>query len=325
VWFDRVGSVTRVNLAQGKTASQSSTFSPQGSPSAGVDGNTDGNYNNGSVTVTNSDAQAWWQVDLGSSQAIEDVQLWNRTDCCANRLTDFWVLVSDQPMPASLAAAKAQAGVSSYHFPNQSGNTTDVRIRRTGRYVRVQLTGTNFLSLAEVQVWAPASASATNFAGGAHASQSTQNLSYYPEDAVNGDLNSAYNGVGAISHTLTETDPHWDVDLGAVNPLSTVDVMLRADCTSLNCQDQWPSFYVFVSDQPFSSNTVAGTVAQAGVGVWYHGTARVPTVSIPVNRTGRYVRIARAGSAIVTLNEVQVWSQGNNLQALVKPHEQTDH
>jgi len=326
VWFDRVGMVTRVNLAQGKTATQSSTFAPQAAASDAVDGNTDGNYNNNSVATTNTAAQPWWQVDLGSSQPIEDVQLWNRTDCCPERLTDFWVLVSDQPMPTGLSAARAQAGVTSYHFPNQSGNTTDVRIRRTGRYVRVQLTGTNYLSLAEVQVWAPATASPTNYAGGAHASESTQYLSYYPEDAVNGDLNSAYNGVGAISHTTTETDPHWDVDLGASNPLSTVDVMLRADCTALNCTtDQWPNFYVFVSDQPFSSNTVAGTIAQAGVGVWYHGTARVPTVSIPVNRTGRYVRIARSGSAIVTLNEVQVWSQSNDLKALVKPPEQTDH
>jgi hypothetical protein len=134
---------------------------------------------------------------------------------------------------------------------------------------------------------------------------------------VNGDCVAAYNQNAAISHTNGQTDPHWDVDLGASKPLDSVEVDLRTDCTSLNCTDQWPNFYVFVSDQPFTSDTVAATIAQAGVGVWYHGSARVPIVTFPVNRTGRYVRVARAGAnQVVTLNEVQVWSSAPLLQPL---------
>ncbi len=53
-----------------------------------MDGNTDGNHANGSVTHTNAESQPWWQVDLGSSTPIQVVELWNRTDCCGSRLSD---------------------------------------------------------------------------------------------------------------------------------------------------------------------------------------------------------------------------------------------
>ena len=59
---------TPTNLAQGRTATQSSTLAgyPTDAASAAVDGNTDGNFFDGSVTHTNADTNAWWQVDLGS-------------------------------------------------------------------------------------------------------------------------------------------------------------------------------------------------------------------------------------------------------------------
>lgn len=49
------------------------------------------------------------------------------------------------------AAARAQAGVSSYPIAGVNGSLT-IPVNRTGRYVRIQLAGTNHLSLAEVQV-----------------------------------------------------------------------------------------------------------------------------------------------------------------------------
>src|ERR1022692_960607 len=78
---------TSSNLAQGKAATQSSTlpgYAAAGATSA-VDGTTDGNFSNGSVTATNLDSNAWWQVDLGASTAIGSVVVWNRTDCCGSR------------------------------------------------------------------------------------------------------------------------------------------------------------------------------------------------------------------------------------------------
>jgi RHS repeat-associated protein len=146
------GGGSQTNLALGKTATQSSE-GWGGTPSRAVDGNTSGNWGDSSTTHTNSDYQAWWQVDLGSVQPINSIKVWNRTDCCGERLYDSYVLVSDAPFTSTdLTATLNQAGASNYYTPGQTGTPTTLTVNRTGRYVRVQLTGTNFLSLAEVQI-----------------------------------------------------------------------------------------------------------------------------------------------------------------------------
>jgi hypothetical protein len=52
-----------------------------------VDGNTDGYFLNKSTTHTEYEHGAWWQVDLGSKKNINQIIIYNRTDCCAN-ITD---------------------------------------------------------------------------------------------------------------------------------------------------------------------------------------------------------------------------------------------
>lgn len=140
------------NVALGKPTSQSST-GYEGVPSRAVDGNTSGNWRDGSITHTNSEYQPWWQVDLGSRKSIDYVSLWNRTNCCSSRLSAFYVLVSDVPFASqTLSEVLSQTGVSAYYFSGTAGSPTNIDIERVGRYVRVQLTGTNPLSLAEVEV-----------------------------------------------------------------------------------------------------------------------------------------------------------------------------
>jgi hypothetical protein len=144
------------DLAVGKTATQSSIYSfASAGPAAAVDGNTDGRFFDGSVTATNPDTNAWWQVDLGTSAAVSSVVVWNRTDCCGSRLGDYWVFVSDTPFgttdtPATL---QSRAGTFSSHQTTAPGPSTLIAVGAQGRYVRVQLTGVNYLSLAEVQVF----------------------------------------------------------------------------------------------------------------------------------------------------------------------------
>lgn len=119
-----------------------------------IDGNTDGNYWNGSVTHTNLEFQPWWQVDLNGIRQINTIQVWNRTDCCSERLSNFYVFVSDVPFESTdLTTTINQPGVSTYYTAGQGGSLTTLTINRTGHYVRVQLAGTDYLSLAEVQIW----------------------------------------------------------------------------------------------------------------------------------------------------------------------------
>jgi murein DD-endopeptidase MepM/ murein hydrolase activator NlpD len=141
------------NLALGKTAKQSSN-SKNAPPKRAVDGNTNGNYRKNSTTHTNGDKYAWWEVDLGSINNIQKIQVWNRTDCCSDRLSNFHVLVSDEAIKSKdLKTAIKQSGVSDYYFPGKAGTSEIFTVGRSGRYVRVQLSGKNVLSLAEVQVW----------------------------------------------------------------------------------------------------------------------------------------------------------------------------
>jgi hypothetical protein len=149
-----------VDLALNKAATQSSTRAAGGVASLAVDGNTDGAFFDGSVTHTNDnplDVNPWWQVDLGSSQSVGTIKLWNRTDCCGSRLSNFYVFASDSPFTSTdPATTAAQSGVwSTYQSTAVAVNQT-FTVGTTARYIRVQLvTSANPLSLAEVQVYGP--------------------------------------------------------------------------------------------------------------------------------------------------------------------------
>ena len=92
-------------------------------------------------------------MDLGAVQDVRTVKISNRTDYEPWRLADFYVLASDTPFASTdLPATLAQDGVSAYYFEGPAGTSLEMAIGRTARYLRVQLTGTNYLSLAEVEV-----------------------------------------------------------------------------------------------------------------------------------------------------------------------------
>jgi hypothetical protein len=140
------------NMAFGKAASQSSTYSTSTADRA-VDGYTNGDYAANSLAITNLEHQPWWQVDLGSVQQIGAVILRNRTDCCGARLSNFYVLVSDNPFSSTdLTTTINQAGVSNYYTADPVGVVKEIGVYRSGRYVRVQLAADNYLHLAEVEV-----------------------------------------------------------------------------------------------------------------------------------------------------------------------------
>src|SRR5262249_29625721 len=88
------------DLAAHRPATQSSdAFGGSASPAA--DGNLDSKFNNGSVTHTDLNPQAWWEVDLGSSANIDSVAIFGRSDCCTDRLGDYWVLTSNTAFGSS--------------------------------------------------------------------------------------------------------------------------------------------------------------------------------------------------------------------------------
>ncbi len=132
------------NLARGKTAAQSSEY-PGYPASLAVDGVTPSAVA-GNFSHTAYQAQPWWRVDLGASQEIGQVVLWNRGDCCADRLRDFTVSLSEDGVNWSTTRS----------FPGSAGALTVADFARArGRYVRVRLNKTEFLHLGEVEVYPP--------------------------------------------------------------------------------------------------------------------------------------------------------------------------
>ena len=104
-------------------ATQSSNYSIKHLASTAIDGNTNGFWNYNSVASTNNRSQPWWQLDLGKKDEITKVRLWNRTDCCANRLSNFYVLVSDTPFTSTnLNTVLSQPGVKAIHNAGSIGH-----------------------------------------------------------------------------------------------------------------------------------------------------------------------------------------------------------
>ena len=293
---------TSQNLAIGKSATQSSN--PFGADALrAVDGNTSGIWANNSVTHTGYDAQAWWQVDLGASYSIQSIRLGNRIDCNW-RLSDFYVFVSDVPFSSTdLNATRSQNGVSSYFTSGIAGQTTLLNVNRSGRYVRVQLSGTNYLSLAEVEVLG----SLNNLAKGKSATQSSNPFGADALRAVDGNTSGIWAN-NSVTHTGYDAQAWWQVDLGASYSIQSIRLGNRIDCN-------WrlSDFYVFVSDVPFSSTDLNVTRSQNGVSSYFTSGIAGQTTLLNVNRSGRYVRVQLSGTNYLSLAEVEVLGSLNNL------------
>ena len=145
---------TPSNVALGGTASQSSTYG-NGVASLAIDGNTTGTSPwSADLQHTQNESTPWWEVDLGSEHDIEDVVIYNRTDKLQSRLRDFYVFVSVNPFPvgASLNDLIGDTGISNQYFSGPAGLQETVSLNTNGRYLRIQLSGSGTLHMAEVEV-----------------------------------------------------------------------------------------------------------------------------------------------------------------------------
>ena len=133
------------NIAWKKQASQSST-AYGGDANRALDGNTNNTYSQNSITHTNFEKQAWWQVDLGRSEQVGFVRLFNRGDGeLAKRLSNFDIILYNEK----------EQEVSKQFIKQLTSNQLDVQFNgQLGRYIRIQLRHEHqALSLAEVEVF----------------------------------------------------------------------------------------------------------------------------------------------------------------------------
>ncbi|CAH1276936.1 LPA, partial [Branchiostoma lanceolatum] len=143
---------TGVNVALGKTAFQTSTLAYRGAASLAVDGNSAANYHAGSCTHTahmpGEDTPSWW-VDLGQSYVVDRVVIFNRQDCCSDRINPFNVHIGDSDQVNS----NPKCGGDHQINVNQPSISISCQGMK-GRYVGVRLPGPlRVLTLCEVQVF----------------------------------------------------------------------------------------------------------------------------------------------------------------------------
>jgi NedA-like, galactose-binding domain len=141
------------NLALSGAASQSSTRFGAG-PERAIDGNTSGNFwLDYSVSHTEWEFNAWWEVDLGAVYNLKYTNIWNRTDCCQKWLSNFYILVSEEPFGSTdLDETLSDPGVCAFYQADEVGLPTTMALDCSGRYVRIQLADQAFLAMAEVEI-----------------------------------------------------------------------------------------------------------------------------------------------------------------------------
>ncbi|XP_065055022.1 uncharacterized protein LOC135683639 [Rhopilema esculentum] len=137
------------NIAFGRTASQSSTYS-DGIANIAVDGNDATNYKAGSCSHTSNTFPHWWRVDFGKTAVVHSVKITNRGDCCGDRLSDFNIVVGNSIEGNGGSNSACAVGQS---VPQGGTKLFPCRPRLHGRYLYIQQNRAEALTLCEVRVF----------------------------------------------------------------------------------------------------------------------------------------------------------------------------
>ena len=92
-------------------------------------------------------ADPWWGVDLGAQRRVTRVKLYNRNDCCPDRLEQINIYLGNDFESYSANPIVASGIDVPQHSP------LEVSIYQSGRYLFVARPGNTGLTLCEIQVW----------------------------------------------------------------------------------------------------------------------------------------------------------------------------
>jgi hypothetical protein len=298
--------------------SQSSEYDPFPGPAKfAVDGDKNQNYGT-SCTHTNLQANPWWKVDLGSNYYIYGLKVWNRADCCGERLTTLKVQTSNDNVNFydvdDLKVAATNGGV--YSFVNPF----------TGRYVRLMLgkPTADYLTICEVEIYgrpqnigeiriyfiivhynSSCASFYSMFVLGAVVSKGksvSQSSEYAPSPgranvAIDGNTQQNYFS-SSCTHTDLQVNPWWKIDLGSEHDINLVKVWNRGDC----CGERLTSLKLQASNDNvkfYDVDVLSGSTTNGGV---YSFTRAF---------NGRYVRLTLSKSTAdyLTLCEVELYGR----------------
>jgi hypothetical protein len=155
----------QAQVREARVAGQAAKPTTAEDAAGGVDGVKDGKW--GFHTLP--EAKPWWHVDLGASRELARLVIWNRCDATAVRNARLLVLVSDDGQ--DWRQVYQHDGTTFYG--QTDGKPLSVPLRDVrARWLRLQLPGTDYFHLDEVEVFASADP-ARNIALGRSANQSS--------------------------------------------------------------------------------------------------------------------------------------------------------
>ncbi|XP_046543544.1 uncharacterized protein LOC124253764 [Haliotis rubra] len=180
------------NIALGKPTNQSTTWR-EFVPDYAVDGQTGQRLfvDKCTHTLDTGEYQPWWEVDLTADYMVDSLRITNRVDCCAQRLANFNVSVGH--------VVGGHYQLCFFHQGKYGKTTKSISCspNTVGRYLRIQLTGFERLTLCEVEVYGTLATFSSTL--------SSPLLSSYPTSSTANDQAISSHGLLATSEIL-QTD-----------------------------------------------------------------------------------------------------------------------
>ena len=280
VWLDASGNLNarldggESSLLSLTNASQSSTFNSANSADKAIDGDLN------TVNHTQSNNNAWWQADItGGAHRVTSVRVYNRFDCCQERLNKFKVILYDANSTQVWNSTSQSAGASANPIVVPVPNVTASR-------VRIQLDGANYLHLAEVEV-------ETEPLVLTNASESSALASEPGGGAANLAIDD-----NLYTHNTTQStfNAWWQAEIsGNTDRLVTaIRVYNRRDC----CQERLSPFNVYLYD-------TAGNEVWRKEFVW-HDQGNNPLIILVPNVLAKKVKIELAKEDYLHVAEVRL-------------------
>jgi len=285
-----------------------------GKPAGAVDGNVVADLEPNSVTLTEEDQGAWWEVDLQKPHPIGDIMLHNSSRYSSGCLRDFAIFVLDEdrkvvwrnqhkPAAGGLVAFNARGTRGRYVRIQLSadGRVKGNSGRRKARYVKDQKkAGTDGLtrdrlSLSEVIVHEYTGTPPVEYANialGKTATASSTDGKCDAAKAIDGNTDGDLSA-GSVARTRVENKPWWQVDLGGNHLIDKIQVHNRTD-----------------ADTTVMKNFIVEVLDGRKNIVWKRQWRNYPNPRIyfkPEQVTGRYVRVTLAYKQSLNLAEVEVY------------------
>uniref|UniRef100_A0A1I8JI29 WSC domain-containing protein n=1 Tax=Macrostomum lignano TaxID=282301 RepID=A0A1I8JI29_9PLAT len=271
--YGRYAEVSTARLPLSKCSQHSVDFN--GKCSRAIDGDTNQNYRKKSCTHTRTATGAWWQARTSRRARITSVRIYNRQDCCANRLRNFVIKVDGQVC-------------ASYHSSSAFSVKT-FRCNAVGRTVRIETRNRVPLTLCEVKVYGRYAEVSTARLPLSKCSQNSVDFNGKCSRAIDGDTNQNYRKK-SCTHTRTATGAWWQARTSRRARITSVRIYNRQDC----CANRLRNFVIKVDGQVCAS---------------YHSSSAFSVKTFRCNAVGRTVRIETRNRVPLTLCEVKVYGR----------------